>query len=135
MARPARGDTRAGRKLKDALMSLQHRTEPVEAGPESWSDYWDLYTWEISDPTEVAALEAETSHRDAFDPDPVPGTRPWITLMVAGSLPPVSGGAPEYTDADRDDLEAWLEQADDYPPANQISPDELAMAAAGLALG
>jgi hypothetical protein len=74
-------------------MSLQHRTEPVEAGPESWSDYWDLYTWEISDPTEVAelgrlAVEAECDRHDAPD-----------------------------------------------VPSNQISATELAMAAAGLALG
>jgi hypothetical protein len=74
-------------------MSLQHRTEPVEAGPETWSDYWDLYTWEISNPAEVAelerlAVEAEIDRHDAPD-----------------------------------------------VPLNQISPDELAMAAAGLALG
>ena len=76
------------------MQSVSRETDPVEpAGPEDWSDYWDLYTWELSDPTEVAelerlAVEAEIDRRDAPD-----------------------------------------------VPLNQISPDELAMAAAGLALG
>jgi hypothetical protein len=54
-------------------MSLHHETTPVEpSGPEDWSDYWDLYTWELSDPTEVAeleaaAIEAETDRHDAPD--------------------------------------------------------------------
>ena len=75
-------------------MSVHRETKPVEpAGPEGWSDYWDLYTWELSDPTEVAelerlAVEAEIDRRDAPD-----------------------------------------------VPSNQISATELAMAAAGLALG
>jgi hypothetical protein len=52
-------------------MSVARETKAVEpAGPEGWSDYWDLYTWEISDPTEVAeidrlAVKAETDRHDA----------------------------------------------------------------------
>jgi hypothetical protein len=75
-------------------MSLPREPSPVEpAAPfDPWdSPYWDLWHWELSDPTEVAeldrlAVEAETDRRDA-------------------------------------------------PPVNQISATELAMAAAGLALG
>jgi hypothetical protein len=75
-------------------MSVARETKAVEpTGPETWSAYWDLYTWELSDPTEVAelgrlAVEAEIDRHDA------PGV-----------------------------------------PSNQISATELAMAAAGLALG
>ena len=66
-------------------MNVPRETKAVEpAGPEGWSDYWDLYTWELSDPTEVAELD----RHDAPD-----------------------------------------------VPSNQISATELAMAAAGLALG
>ena len=76
------------------MSSVARETDPVEpAGPEGWSAYRDLYTWELSDPTEVAELER---------------------LAVEAEL-------------DRHD-------APDVP-LNQISPDELAMAAAGLALG
>jgi hypothetical protein len=52
------------------MSSVSRETRPVEsAGPEAWSDYWDLYTWELSDPAEVAelgrlAVEAETDRRD-----------------------------------------------------------------------
>jgi hypothetical protein len=54
---------RAAEELKDALMSLQHRTEPVEpTGPESWSDYWDLWRFELGpeperDPEPTAAAD------------------------------------------------------------------------------
>jgi hypothetical protein len=50
---------------------------PAQAdGPEGWSDYWDLYTWELSDPCEVAdlmaaAINAEIARRDA-PPEPWP---------------------------------------------------------------
>jgi hypothetical protein len=36
------------------------------------------------------------------------------------SLPPISGGAPEPSEADRADFEQWLDQVDaDYPPEDQ----------------
>jgi hypothetical protein len=53
------------------MASVARETRPVEpTGPETWSAYWDLYTWELSDPTEAAelgrlAVEAETDRRDA----------------------------------------------------------------------
>jgi hypothetical protein len=54
-------------------MSVHHETNPVEpAGPEGWSDYWDLYTWELSDPCEVAELESAEVERitDVLDAPP-----------------------------------------------------------------
>ena len=117
---------------------------PEPDGPESWPQCveWDAIHYEISDPAERAALEAEALERiiDRHDaPDP------WLTLMVSGSLPaPISGGAP--LDGDARDFEAWLDQVDDYPPDDQVddldlpsrrqvSPIELSMIAGGLAVG
>jgi hypothetical protein len=59
---------------------------PARAPAESWSDYWDLYTWELSDPTEVAeltaaAIEAECDRRDAPRLD---GEDLWREMMSAG---------------------------------------------------
>jgi hypothetical protein len=102
--------------------------------PASWPAWTDNFFSEISDPTEVAELELAEVERitDILDgPRPSVGEAMWAQLMIEGSLPPISGGAPEYTAADRADLEAWLEQVDrDYPPANQISDDERGQLAA-----
>jgi hypothetical protein len=42
---------------------------------------------------------------------------------LAAALPPISGGSPTPTEADRRDFEHWLAQADaGYPPADQAKP-------------
>ena len=63
------------------MSSVARETDPVEpAGPEDWSDYWDLYTWELSDPTEVAELErlAVEAERDRHDAPPRPSFSQWL---------------------------------------------------------
>jgi hypothetical protein len=96
------------------------------------SPYWDVWHYEISDPAEREELgRLALEHAQDLADAPTPGEARWLELMWSGSLPPVAGGAPEYTAADRADLEAWLEQVDrDYPPANQISDDERGQLAA-----
>jgi hypothetical protein len=83
--------------------------EPDPTDPANWPAWTDNWFWEVSDPTEVAelealALEAETDRYDAADSD-----SQWARMMAEHPAP--------------------------LAPANQVSPDELAMAAAGLALG
>jgi hypothetical protein len=103
--------------------------------PADWPAWTDNWFWEV-EPFERAALE-QAAFDEACDivDSPSPSEERWLALMWSG-LPPVAGGAPEYTAADRSDLEAWLDQLDrDYPPPNQISDVELGMLAGGLPLG
>jgi hypothetical protein len=81
---------------------------PEVDGPESWPACieWDAIHYEVSDPAERAELEraataAECDRRDAADP--------WQAMMADGSLPALSGGAPEeYIPTERD----WHELAE-----------------------
>jgi hypothetical protein len=115
---------------EDEATASEVFVEALPAVPQTASEWEDPDTWEISDPDERDALEAAELERitDLADA-PTPGEERWLTLMWSG-LPPIAGGAPEYTDADRRDFEAWLDQVDDYPPADQVSPEELAQLAA-----
>ena len=72
------------------MASVARETNPVEpAGPEGWSAYWDLYTWELSDPTEVAALEAAEVERirDVLDAPPLSQCSPEEFAMMGAGLP------------------------------------------------
>jgi hypothetical protein len=120
-------------------MSVARETKPVEpAGPfDPWdSPYWDLWHYEISDPTEVAelgrlAVEAEIDRRDA-PPDPWP-TAEEIAEYEAEDDPFAraeaedawrEAGCPkdwvdycrpmdrEATPAEAEALERWLDQAE-----------------------
>jgi hypothetical protein len=122
------------------MASVARESKPVEpAGPEGWSDYWDLYTWEVSDPDERAALEAAEVERirDVLDvPQPSAGEAIWAQLIIEGSLPAISGGSPEPFEPspeDWADYHAWSEDLDDR--RRQVSDVELSMMSAGLAVG
>jgi hypothetical protein len=98
------------------------------------SPYWDVWHYEISDPTEVAALEAETDRHDA----PSPGEARWLTLMWSESsgLPPISGGGPEPFSPSAEDWaddHGWSEDLDRR--RRQVSDVELGMMSGGLAVG
>jgi hypothetical protein len=67
-------------------MSVAHETDSVEpAGPEAWSAYWDLWHWELSDPTEVAELERAELERcqDLVDAPPLSQVSPTELSMMA----------------------------------------------------
>jgi hypothetical protein len=71
------------------MASVARETNPVEpAGPEGWSAYWDLYTWEISDPGERAALEAAEVERirDVLDAPPPSQVSDVEWSMMSGGL-------------------------------------------------
>jgi hypothetical protein len=98
--------------------------------PAEWPAWTDNWFYEVSDPAEREALEQAAFDEECDRRDMVDDSCRWHAMMASG-LPPIAGGAPEYTDADRSDLEAWLDQVDrDYPPANQVSDAELAQLAA-----
>jgi hypothetical protein len=76
-------------------------------GFDPWdSPYWDVWEYTLP-PDELAALEAEALAEQIARHDAADSDSQWNRMMAEHSL----------------------------PPANQVSPDELAMAAAGLALG
>jgi hypothetical protein len=74
---------------KGTIMSVARESKPVEpAAPfDPWdSPYWDVWHYEISDPTEVAelerlAVEAETDRHDAVEAetDRHDAVAPWPT--------------------------------------------------------
>ena len=71
------------------MASVARETNPVEpAGPEGWSAYWDLYTWELSDPTEVAELERAELERcqDLVDAPPLSQVSDVEWSMMSGGL-------------------------------------------------
>jgi hypothetical protein len=56
----------------------------------------DGWFWEV-EPDERAALEAAEIERQADLANGLPpGDTPWAAMMVAGSLPAISGGAPAH---------------------------------------
>jgi hypothetical protein len=74
----------------------------------TWPAWTDNWRWELSDPDELAALEAAEIERQCDLRD-----------------------APEFSAADRQDFADWLSQADDDAPVRrQVSPIELSMLAA-----
>jgi hypothetical protein len=76
------------------MASVTRETDPVEpmpADPAEWPAWTDNWFWEISDPCEVAeleaeALEAETDRHDAMSLS----EERWLTLMWSGPLPPAA---------------------------------------------
>jgi hypothetical protein len=107
--------------------------DPTDASAWPESNLVDGWHWCV-DPHDVASLEAAECERlaDLHDaPDAA-----WHRMM-AESIPAISGGAPfEPSPQDWEDYARAFDGIDaSDPPANQISPDELAMMAAGLPLG
>jgi hypothetical protein len=118
------------------MASIPDRTPPVESGPESWSDYFDLYRWELGPESPAGdrlgraaeTLERAAAFLDGLAPpeladlvDAIDGPF-WDQVQAAESLPPVSGGAPEPTAADVRDLDEWLAQVDAVPPPDDDFP-------------
>jgi hypothetical protein len=64
--------------------------DPTDAS--QWPAWTDNFFWEVSDPDEVAALEAAELERcqDIVD-GPSPDESRWLTLMWSGSPAPESG--------------------------------------------
>jgi hypothetical protein len=96
--------------------------------PAAWPAWTDNWYWE-TDAADVAALEAEERERlaDLCDaPDAA-----WHRMM-AESIPAISGGAPfEPSPEDWEDYRRAFDEID----RRQVSDVELAMMAAGLAVG
>jgi hypothetical protein len=105
--------------------------------PAAWpeSNEVDGWFWSV-DEQEAAQLEAEERERlaDLCDaPDSA-----WHRMM-AESIPPVAGGSPEPFEPSPEDWADYRRAFDEIdasdPPADQVSDVELAMIAAGLAVG
>jgi hypothetical protein len=107
-------------------------------GAAAWPAWTDNWHWCV-DEQEAAQLEAEEQERlaDLADaPRPGIGESAWHAMM-AESLPPIAGGAPfEPSPEDWADYHRTFDEIDESgPPRDQVSDVELAMLAAGLAVG
>jgi hypothetical protein len=112
--------------------------EPSSEDPAAWSNYWDVWRYELGPEPEINTdIIRNDSAPDGPDDPRVPSYGQQCHDLIVHGVARISGGAPEPTREDISDLETWLDQvdADGYPPANQISPDELSMLAAGLPVG
>jgi hypothetical protein len=103
--------------------------------PQNWGPEWDNFFWSV-DEQEAAALEAIEAERLADLCDALDAA--WHRMM-AESIPPVAGGSPEPFEPspeDWDDYRRAFDAIDEPgPPRDQVSETELAMLAAGLAIG
>ena len=112
--------------------------DPHDASQWTESIEIDAIHYEVSDPDERAALEAAEVERiqDILDaPQPSAGEAIWAQLMIEGSLPAVSGGAP--VEPFEPTAEDWAEyhRVFDEIDRRQVSDVELSMLAAGLPIG
>jgi hypothetical protein len=80
--------------------------------PASWPSWCDNHYWEISDPDEVAELQAlEHDRLEELADAATPSERLLATLAVESALPPISGGAPyEPTEEDWNDAREMFDR-------------------------
>jgi hypothetical protein len=116
---------------------------PDPTDPANWPAACDNHFWQVTDPEELAALEAAELERleELADAPPTSQEDRWAQWLIESSLPPLSGGAPEPyepTEADWAAYRRHFDQADDFPERtgpiepsrNRYTPDAFAAVAA-----
>jgi hypothetical protein len=111
--------------------------EPDPTAPQNWPDWCDNFFWMISDPDELAELEAaeidrilelvdgpQASDRAYADRD---AASRLVESLIESSLPPVSGGSPEAFSPSPEDLEeyaVWSASLDGMSMPQEASREE-----------
>jgi hypothetical protein len=110
----------------DASAVFEAELEPVPFDSPAWDRDGGVYldVPSLIDGTHpLPFAEPEPDEATLISHEAPDGRHVALKMIGNGALPPISGGAPAPTAADRRDFEAWLSQVDaPYPPDDQAEP-------------